>query len=116
MNVLQFNETISKYTPEIMDLLNAPEEEYYQPDLKVGDSVNVFNTEAIVVMTVEGIDGKEFTLSDHCGFRYLAEAWRWTEDLGVVLKTKTSMRSKKAAGWGTKCCKEAKRLSLKKVA
>lgn len=102
---LQFNEGI-KFSNEIMELLALPEEKYYQPDLSVGDTVNVFDGERIVSMTVANMEGnvvKEYTLMDLCGFFYLAEAWRWTEDLGDVLKTKTSLRNKRTAGYGTHC-------------
>lgn len=102
---LQFNDGV-KFSEEIMTLMALPDEKYYQPDLSVGDTVNVFDGESIVSMTVADVSGdvcKEYTLQDLCGFFYLAEAWRWTEDLGDILKTKTSLRHKRSAGHDSRC-------------
>ena len=117
-NILQFTES-ANLDSLLLDLLQQKDEAYYQPKLVVGDTVNVFDGDQLTCMTIMMITGKnvkEYTLQDSCGFMYLAESWRWTEDLGDILKTKTSMRHKRNAGWGVKCCCSVKTLSLKKAA
>lgn len=109
---LQFNEGV-RFSNEIMALMAMPEEEYYQPDLLVGDTVNVFNGDAIVSMTVTcRPDSKnmDYMLMDLCGFFYMASPWRWTEDLGDILKTKTAMQHKRASGYTERCRCDAVRI------
>ena len=109
---LQHKEPGSQLSQEIIDLMNSPADDFYEPDLVIGDSVNVFNHEEIVSMTIEKIDGKQFTLTDRCGFMFLAEIWRWSEQFGDVLRTKTSMRNARKAGWKNTCCDECTRYAV----
>jgi len=118
-SVYQFNEASpAGLTEEILDLVRTPErEDHYKPAMpEVGDQINVFNGETVVQMTVESTTVNEVSASDLCGFNYLLEPFRWTESFGDVWKSKTSMRNKKTAGWGSKCCKKGEKLCLKKAA
>ena len=109
---LEFQESAPRFSEEIIELMNTPEDIYYKPNLEIGDTTNVFNGEEIVAMTIERIDGSEYTLTDRCGYLFLAEIWRWSEQLGDILRTKTSMKNAKKAGWKNTCCDECIRYEL----
>ncbi len=120
MKALQINPMVTEMSEELMNLIHLNEDppEAYIPKVKVGETVKVFNCTEIVEMTVISVDnkGRELGLQDDCGFRHLAFLWRWTEDLGDIFMTKTSMRHKSEGAWNPSCCKKCSLVKLKKAA
>lgn len=120
MKALQINPRTTEMTEDLLHLVHMYEDPppSYIPDVRVGDTVKVFNHSEIVEMTVISVDneGRELGLQDECGFRHLGSLWRWTEDSGDVFMTKASMRHKSQGAWNPSCCKKCSLVKLKKAA